>query len=170
MKKYFFNYLLLPLFILIISFNSMFLVPEGHLAYTFTNGSISDSKLLQAGLNFKIPYFQTAGIFKPYQSDTINVKDKSEGVEYKISYFYIINKEHFKDFYLATIGEHDTIKYMLSYDISKKLNDGSSAKSSNDVNILVTEAFSEYNLNLSANEMDTLFFSEAKVDITKVGL
>jgi hypothetical protein len=158
---------IVTLLLLISGYDSVYLVPEGHVAYTITNRSINGSKLQSPGLNIKIPFFQRVAIFKPYNSGVINVKDKNEGSKYKVDFFYVIADAHLRTFYLSTEGWHGYIKTALAIRLSEKLS-SNSPKSLIEVQKLVLEAFSEYNLGFRSEEMKDSFFSSTKIDITKV--
>lgn len=94
--------------------NSFAVVPESHVGLIAEGGLFNNNPPLQAGMRFKIPFWQEAAVYRPFKYERVRgLKLNGQAVE--ISYSYVLKEEFGPAFLRESASGHDFITYDINY-------------------------------------------------------
>jgi NADH:ubiquinone oxidoreductase subunit 6 (subunit J) len=141
---------------------SIHVVHEDELAYVITAGrGINNVQIKGPGLTLGIPFIQKMYIFTPYDSGEIRIYN----TDVRVSYSYIVNKSHYKNFVLYASFSHEFIRVMLSIKLNKHFENRDNAIDNENVKDVATQVFSDYLLNDKKSEANEALFKKVKLNV-----
>lgn len=95
-------------------FNSIFYVPQGHMAIVmpkFLDGRSLKDQILRPGIHLKVPLYSKLYLFKPFSRLAYDLSTQS--YDYNIEHYYSLRGLAIVGFYSAALADHSRLRYLI---------------------------------------------------------